>query len=537
MADNSFYNLATKGSLSNASAAADLTGSLARSGNSTSSLSTKSSSGASILNSDGTITQTERLLSARARYGKTNLLTGSSGDLGGSRGQWAYIKLMTTTSQYKDYVNGSNNRQVTWASDLIGQGSIVAKMSDPGNDMSKSGYDKFLITGVSCQMSEKMQIQEVFGDHEVVYYFGRQPLIFNLTGMLIDSPDNNWFITWIKLYSEFLRGTQLAKNYELLKIVLPNMAITGSITSFTWNQSSDRDVDIPFSLQFVAKVVEPLPATSDGMITSNKLAYVDFSQIASFTGIKQINSYKAQLQAATATIQNPSATLYDKASALGQIGTTTGGAFGQWLSDSKDTLTGYQATIDGWDKARADYVTGIKTSAAYQSVTSALAGIRLNLISPIYGIMSSLMKLVSNTANSAVSLLNGIVSPIRNILRDITNISKQAVALVNLVNSSIRGVGRAITGSINGIETDFKTAVQSLGKAAGAIATAPITVSQSVAGMFSNSGVTLNAPFLTYTSKLSYVKPVLSGLAPTSPPSRAELLVNITKYSPQKNTL
>ena len=83
--------------------------------------------------------------------------------------------------------------------------------------------------------------------NEVIYYFGRQPLIFNLTGVLIDSADNNWFVDWVKLYSEFFRGTQTAKNYELIKIVLPNMIITGTISAFSWQQDSSRDTDIPFS--------------------------------------------------------------------------------------------------------------------------------------------------------------------------------------------------------------------------------------------------------------------------------------------------
>lgn len=535
MANSAFNSYLSNASLAAATNVADTVSDIAKSSIPSS---VKNATGGGILNADGTITQTERLLSARARYGKTSALTGSTKDLGGSRGQWGYIKLMTSQDQYKDYLDGGKKRHVTWASDLVGTGSIVAQMSDPGNDMSKSGYDKFLITGVSCQMAEKMQIQEVFGDHEVVYYFGRQPLIFNISGMLIDSPDNNWFVTWIKMYSEFLRGTALAKNYELLKIVLPNMAITGSISAFNWTQSSERDVDIPFSFQFVAKVVEPLPATSDGMITSNKLTYVDFSQVSSFSGIKDINSYKAQLQGVTAALQNPAATLYDKASALGKLGTTTGGSFGQWMQDSKGTLQGFQDTINGWDKGRAAFVNNIRSSAAFQSVTSTLAGIRLNLISPIYGIMSSLMKLVSNTANSAISLINDVVFPIRNILRDITNISKQVVALVNLVNSSIRGVGRTITGSVSGIGSDFKTAVQALGKAAGAIATAPVTVAQAISGMFDQAVLPYNAPFLSYTSpKLTYIRPTLSGSTSSPPRTRTDLLTGITRYSPQTNTL
>ena len=72
-----------------------------------------------------------------------------------------------------------------------------------------------------------------------------------------------------------------------------------------------------------------------------------------------------------------------------------------------------------------------------------------------------------------------------NILRDITDISKKAIALVNLVNSSITGVGRNVNSQLKGLNSDFKTAIKTLGKAAGTIANAPVSAAQSARNMFS----------------------------------------------------
>ena len=489
-----------------------------------------STSSNNLLNADGSITQSERLLTNRARYAamETDPNRPGLGQLGGNRGSWAYIKLITSQTQYQSYANATTTRSNAYK-DLVGQSGDVTDMSDPLGT-NTFGYDKFLITGVNCAMTEKTQVTQVFGDNEVVYYFGRDPIIFNISGVLIDSPDNDWFAQWLKMYSEFLRGTQLAKNYELLKLVLPNMTVTGTISGFNWNQDSNRDVDLPFSFQFIAKVVEPTTATGLKMPTTNLLNGVDFSHVAAFTGQSQINSLKGQVSTLEQVLANPLSSLSDKATALSALGTTTGGAYGTFLQNSNSALTGTTATIDSWTTAQQNFTAAVTTSALFQTVESSLAGVRLDLTSPVYGVMSSLTKLVKNTLGTATGLVASVINPVQNILRDITNISNQAISLVNLVNTSISGLGRYVSGTLSGLSTDFQTAISTLGKAAGAIATAPLTVSQSIQGMFTNSALTANTPFLTTFNKLSFTRPTLPIGSPLYP-SKVSLLSGIIPYS------
>jgi len=381
-------------------------------------------------------------------------------------------------------------------------------------------------------MSEKTQIMEVFGDSEVVYYFGRRPLVFSIRGVLIDSPDNNWFAEWMKMYNDFLRGSQLARNYELVKLVLPNMILTGSISSMSWAQDSSRDIDIPFNFEFIAKIVEPRDATPEGMPTSNQLSYVNFSAVNGFATQSQINSLKGQVAVLTSTIQDPFASLIQKGAALNALGTGLGGAFGSFLESSKGGINSFQKRVDSWIAAENSYVNSIKNSAMYQTVTSSLNGIRTNLFSPIYGVLSSLTKLVSNTFNAATTLFNNLITPVRNILRDITSISKKAIALVNLVNSSIKGFGRNVTGQLRGTADDFKTAIKTLKKAAGTVATSPASVGQSIRTMFSSGGFSADPPFLRTSVKLTFSSPSLTSSG-SSPSTKVALLRAMEGYTPE----
>lgn len=523
MSDNPFYKAADSADKSSLSSIVNTVSDMAR------------GKSENLLNRSGKIVQNERLFTARPRYARQDQIFTTDTyneptdiDAAGSRGDWAYIKLLTSTKQAEGYKSGETNRDVD-NKKLIGKGSIVDKMvSDKA--LKNYGYDGFMITNVSCSMSEKVQITEVFGDNEVVYYFGRQPMVFNIGGLLIDSADNDWFHNWLILYSDFLRGSQTARNYELIRLVLPNMVLTGTIMGFAWNQDANRDTDIAFQFQFMAKVVEPRPASRAAMVNSNKMKSVNFSKASSFISQTEINNLKGQVDRFTKKITNPESSLREKGDALNKMGSGSGGSFDSFMKSSKNTIEGFQKTVDGWDKSSKATAKSIETSSMFKTVTSTLTGIRTNLFSPVYGVLSSLTKLISNSANSVNKLVNSLIKPVRNILRDITNISKKVVALVNLVNNSIKGIGRNLKSQVKGLRNDYKAAIKSLRKAAGTLASAPETVTHSVLNMFSSGSLPANAPFLTVQPKITFLRPSLA-LTGKKPPTKLAILNSQPEYS------
>ncbi|HXP49956.1 MAG TPA: hypothetical protein VN922_08385, partial [Bacteroidia bacterium] len=142
------------------------------------------------------------------------------------------------TSQTVDVTDTS-----VYATSIAGTGGVLDQAVNGGT---YGGYASFLITGLQCMMNEKLQVTETFGDGEVYYYFGREPITINVSGMLIDSVDNDWFTQWLYMYGQVLRGTQVAKRYQLVKLVMPNMTLIGTIASMSFSQDAGRDTDIPF---------------------------------------------------------------------------------------------------------------------------------------------------------------------------------------------------------------------------------------------------------------------------------------------------
>lgn len=455
---------------------------------------TNNTSGRIEFENDGRIKQTERLFTARPRYAP---LATNASDLyqkaSLTRGTHAYIKLLTSTSQATKY---SSTRGAREGDDLTGPGSIVSRMVS--ND-SASGYDAFMITSVSCQMQEKLQITEVFGDGEVAYYFGHQPVMFNIGGLLVDSPDNSWFTNWLRMYSSVMRGSQLAQNHELIRLVLPNMVLVGTISSMSWSQDASNDVTIPFQFQFLAKRIEPTAPILENVTADQLGGLIDFGKASSFITQQQINSFKSQFANLENIIKNPSSTVAQIGSALSGLGLGSGGSLGSFGS----TLSGIATDVKDF-VVNNEFSQGLSSTASlFKTISANLNGIRTQLFSPIYGVLTSLTKLVRNTAGNINTIFNSLFKPVQNILRDITNISNQAVALVNLVNNSIRGIGRNVNRQLGLTKDQFNTAMKAVGKASGAIATSPQTVLQSLQSMFSSGAVSSSAAFLQENRKAS----------------------------------
>jgi hypothetical protein len=383
---------------------------------------------------------------------------------------------------------------------------------DPNNadtrNGAKSGYDSFLLTGVSANLSEKTQIVTTFGDNEVIYYFGRNPIAFNISGTLIDSVDNDWFTEWIVAYAGALRGTELARNYELLRIVLPNMTIDGSISNVSWDQTSNSDVSIPFSFTFLVKTLVPTPVIPVNFPWNSGAALIHPSGSAGSKPQSSISSLKDQIAGVTSVLTNPLSSQGDIASAMLGLGTGVSGAMGVRASSSavSNFLDGLNSQVMGVIGSGTLGSTGL-----FSSLATSLNGIRASIFSPIYGVMNSLTKLVSNVMGGVgvSSIFDSLVNPIRGMLQDVSNIANMAKSVGNIINNGISGLGRGITTGF-GLGSNASQAMKSIRGATGVFSSIPTTVSMSLKWNYNSGYIAGTSSFLQSNPKFSISKSVSS---------------------------
>ena len=418
------------------------------------------------------IPQSERVFTTRSR----SINYPGSGD----RGQHAYIKIITTNKTASVKRPGATS---------LNNGPNGGVINQAVNGAIGTGYNSFLLTDVNCSLDEKMQILETFGDSEVTYYFGRQPMMFNIGGILIDSVDNNWFIQWLEMYTHALRGTELAKNYELVTLVLPNMMVVGTITRMSWNQNSARDVDIPFQFTIMAKNILPLPVALPNTPSSNSSS-LNLSGVQNFISQAGINGIKAGSIASAAssllgTIKNPLSTVANYASSLLGFGgvTSTQPSSSSTHVSSLIPTTGNTPMNQG-----ASY-----SNDLYLGNAAALSGVRASLFSPVYGVLSSLTKLISTVSGTNVT--STMPTAVQNIIRDVTNISTQAVGILNVLEGNSKVPGLWVT--TPGLNSNLlANATANLSSTKGIITAQPPTLSSTVLAMSTNGQLPATSNFI-----------------------------------------
>jgi len=107
----------------------------------------------------------------------------------------------------------------------------------------------FLITSVSEMRQEKYQIMETFGN-PFIFFFGQRPMIFQYTGILLDSADFQWKNEFWENYETVLRGTRLVEADARVHITYGDVLVEGYILDAKAGQSSQYNELVEMTFQF-----------------------------------------------------------------------------------------------------------------------------------------------------------------------------------------------------------------------------------------------------------------------------------------------
>ena len=367
------------------------------------------------------------------------------------RGPVASIRLIGANNPLQSASGNTDIRNSSISTSLLSNTTyqkLIQKTSAIGkNEGIGNAFDHFLLEYIDVQYSEKTQIMTTFGDQEVVYYFGKNPVVVAIQGLVVDTLQNNWFVEFITLYNTFLRGTQLAKNFEMLELVLPNMSIVGSIISLGYQQSANRDMEIPFSMQFYAKEMIMLPQPGLLGIPSNQ--FIEAGGVFNTTTKSSAASIEAN--------KNPSIT----------------GSFTEpdWLKHMSESSDGITASANKFFN---------------------------NANSPVVSTLASLTKTISNISNNAEKLTSSFTNPLNALLSGITSISTQATGIANLITNASGKIGQLLSQP----KTNLKNTLSALKKTAGTITRLPQSVSQAFQSNVHSGKINGTAAILSSGKKL-----------------------------------
>jgi hypothetical protein len=106
----------------------------------------------------------------------------------------------------------------------------------------------FLIQQVQEQRAEKQQIVLTFGE-PYIFFFGEQPRIINVTGVLLNTEDFNWRAEWWENYDRYLRGTQCVRQRTRVYLSWDDIVVEGYIMSANAQEDATNRNIVQFQFQ------------------------------------------------------------------------------------------------------------------------------------------------------------------------------------------------------------------------------------------------------------------------------------------------
>lgn len=116
-----------------------------------------------------------------------------------------------------------------------------------------TGYIDFLLTSAQEAYTEKVQIVDVLSDNYVAYFFGAAPPVFNYSGMVYNTQQDDWRSALTILYQTYLRGTKLARNKTVVCLSYDEVLVTGALLNMTQSLAAETQTAAQFSFSMLVK--------------------------------------------------------------------------------------------------------------------------------------------------------------------------------------------------------------------------------------------------------------------------------------------
>jgi hypothetical protein len=136
---------------------------------------------------------------------------------------------------------------------------VLQVLAGDGTDARGKGYIDFLLQSVQQSFQENSQVSETLADNYVAYFFGQAPPVFQFSGILMNTYQDDWTMRMLRLYRDIGRGSQLARHKKLLTITYDSIIVRGAMMNINWANTAELQTACQFSFNFLVKELIIIP--------------------------------------------------------------------------------------------------------------------------------------------------------------------------------------------------------------------------------------------------------------------------------------
>jgi hypothetical protein len=116
-----------------------------------------------------------------------------------------------------------------------------------------TGFIDFFLTQINETFAEVAQVEKVLSDNYVAFFFGSEPPVFQYSGMLLNSVQDDQRIGMAIAYQHLIRGTQLARRGALLRVRYDDVIVSGTVMNMSQVLNADNELAVPFNFSLLVK--------------------------------------------------------------------------------------------------------------------------------------------------------------------------------------------------------------------------------------------------------------------------------------------
>ncbi len=161
----------------------------------------------------------------------------------------------TLARMYVSLADADNGTKDAYLASLPGDAQIqaLAKVLIGYGQKGGTGFIDFFLTQANETFQEVRQVDKVLGDNYVAFYFGQEPPVFQYSGMLLNSMQDDQRSGFALAYQHLLRGTQLARRGAVLRLRYDSVIVSGTVDMMQQSLNAENEMAVPFSFAMLVK--------------------------------------------------------------------------------------------------------------------------------------------------------------------------------------------------------------------------------------------------------------------------------------------
>jgi hypothetical protein len=165
-----------------------------------------------------------------------------------------YIQVASDIA-YNALLQEQDNQAVKAIASVLVGGKTEGSKTAYGVPFGGNGYIDFLLQQANHSLNEKYQVVETLSDNYVAFFFGQSAPIFQYSGSLMNTFQDDWAINMLRLYQSLGRGSQLARRGVLFYLRYDSIAVSGSLLNLNWSLTGDVEIVVPFSFNMLVRKI------------------------------------------------------------------------------------------------------------------------------------------------------------------------------------------------------------------------------------------------------------------------------------------